>query len=136
MPLEWSVNPWRDRPWRAATAMLVGLGMCVVVLAQGEPTLLETALCLAVIASLSPLLSPARLRVDDEGVSRRGPFGLDHRNWKELRRAVTGGPSVLLSPFQQPHWLDPFRGLWLPLPSRNSEALLVELRERLQQHGL
>lgn len=116
--------------------MLLGLGLCVVILAQGEPTLVETGLCLAVIASLSPVLSPARLRVDDEGVSRRGPFGLDRRAWKELRRAVTGRPGVLLSPFQRPHWLDPFRGLWLPLPRHDGEALLVKLRERLREHGL
>lgn len=116
--------------------MLLGLGLCFVVLAQGEPTLVETALCLALIASLSPVLSPAKLRVDEKGVSRRGPFGLDHREWKELRRAVTGGPTVLLSPFQQPHWLDPFRGLWLPMPSRDSEALRAKLREQLREHGL
>jgi hypothetical protein len=135
-PLEWSVNPWRDRPWRAVVATLFGLGLCLVVLALGEPTLLETALCVAVIASLSPVLSPARLRVDEEGVSRRGPFGLDRRPWNELRRAVPGRPGILLSPFGRPHWLDPFRGLWLPLPSRDGEALLATLRERLREHGL
>jgi hypothetical protein len=136
VPLEWSFNPWRDRPGRAVTAAAVAVLLCGAILGLREPLLLETVLCVAVVATLSPVLSPANLRVDEQGVSRRGPFGLERRPWSEVRRAVSGPPGVLLSPYPRPHWLDPYRGLWLPLPRRDGEALLAELRRHLSHHGL
>ena len=134
--LEWRVNPWRERPGASVAAAAGGLGACLLVLSLGEPPLFSTALCLAVLGALSPLLSPAECRVDDEGVSRRGPFGRERRAWRELRRAQAARGGLLVSPYATSHWLDATRGLLLPLPRRDRDALLAGIEPHLERHGL
>ena len=133
--LEWTFNPWRDRPLASVTAAVLGLAGCVVVATLGESAVVTMGLCLAVLGSLSPLLSPARCRADEEGVSRRGPFGLQRRAWNELRRCAERPGGLLVSPYARPHWLDAYRGLLLPLPHRDRDALMAELRTRMKRHG-
>jgi len=135
-PLEWSFNPWRDRPLAAAAAALMTLGMCLLVASLSEPALVRAVLVLALLGTLSPVLSPARCRVDEQGVHMRGPFGTARRRWSELRRAAPRPAGLLVSPYARPHWLDPYRGLLLPLPTRGREDLLAALRGRLEEHGL
>ena len=135
-PLEWSFNPWRERPARSAMAAALGLAMCATLASLGEPVLLTFALCLAALASLAPLLAPARCRVDDQGATRSGPFGRDRRAWRDVRRAVRRRAGLLLSPHPRPHWLDPWRALVLPFPGGESERLHSELEPRLARHGL
>jgi hypothetical protein len=136
LPLEWSFNPWRDRPLAAIAATLMTVAMCLLIASLGEPPLVRVILALAVLGTLSPVLSPARCRVDEDGVQMRGPFGTARRSWSELRRAATRPAGVLLSPYARPHWLDPYRGLLLPIPGRDREGLVRELRGRLEAHGL
>lgn len=134
--VEWSFNPWRERPARSALAAALGLAMCAALASLGEPVLLTFALCLAALASLAPLLAPARCRVDDQGATRSGPFGRDRRAWREVRRAVRRRAGLLLSSHPRPHWLDPWRALVLPFPGGESERLRSELESRLARHGL
>jgi PH (Pleckstrin Homology) domain-containing protein len=135
-PLEWSFNPWRDRPLAAAAAVLMTVGMCLVIASLAEPPFVRLVLGLAVLGTLSPVLSPARCRVDDEGVEMRRPFGTARRRWSELRRVSTRPAGVLVSPYARPHWLDPYRGLVLPMPAQGRESLLAALRGRWEAHGL
>ena len=134
--LEWSFNPWRDRPLAAAAAALITVGMCLLIASLAEPPLVRIVLGLAVLGTLSPVLSPARCRVDDDGVQLRGPLGTIRRRWDELRRSSPRPAGLLLSPYAQPHWLETYRGLLLPMPTRGRETLLADLRERLSAHGL
>jgi len=136
VPLEWSFNPWRDRPQAAIAASLMTLAMCLVIASLGEPPLVRLILGLAVLGTLSPALSPARCRVDDDGIQMRGPFGTARRRWSELRRVATRPAGLLISPYARPHWLDPYRGLLLPMPARERASLLAALRGRLEAHGL
>ena len=134
--LEWSFNPWRDRPLKATAAALLTLGICLVIASLAEAPLLRVGLGLAVLGALSPVLSPAGCRVDDEGVQKRSPFGTVRRRWSEFRRAAARPAGLLLSPYARPHWLDPYRGVLLPLPSRGRAGLLADLEGRLHDHGL
>ena len=136
IPLEWSFNPWRDRPGAAVAAALMSIGLCLVIASLHEPPLTRIILGVAVIGTLSPVLSPARCRVDDDGVQMRGPFGTARRRWSDLRRVAQRPAGLLLSPYARPHWLDPYRGLLLPMPAREREGLLAALRDRLDAHGL
>ncbi|HEY3216639.1 MAG TPA: hypothetical protein VGK93_09120 [Candidatus Eisenbacteria bacterium] len=135
VPLEWSFNPWRERPKAAASATGISFGSCLLIGTLGQPPLLTLVLCAALLASLWPLLAPARCRVDEQGVSRRGPFGLERRPWGDLKRCVSGPAGLLVSPYPRSHWLDGYRSLWLPLPKRDGERLRNELLARLAHHG-
>jgi hypothetical protein len=133
--LVWSFNPWRDRPLAATAAALVTLGLCLAIGTLREPPLLRAILGLAILAALSPALSPAHCSVDAEGVAVQGPFGTARRRWGDLKRVAARPAGVLVSPFERPSWMDPYRGLMLPVAPGGRDALLAELRRRLVAHG-
>jgi hypothetical protein len=135
-PLEWSFNPWRDRPLAAVAAVLMTAGMCLLIASLSQAPLVRIMLGLAVLGTLSPVISPARCRVDDDGVELRGPFGTSRRRWNELRRWATPPAGLLVSPYARPHILETYRGLLLPMPARGRDALLADLRTVLHAHGL
>uniref|UniRef100_A0A832MMF1 PH domain-containing protein n=1 Tax=Eiseniibacteriota bacterium TaxID=2212470 RepID=A0A832MMF1_UNCEI len=135
-PLEWTYNPWRERPGLAVAGTALALGVCAVVGALGEGPLLSAGLAAAGVASLAPLFVPARCRVGADGVARRGPLGWSRRPWAAIRRAVAGPGGLLVSPYTRRHWLDPWRAMFLPLPSARRAVLLAALRSRLEDHGL
>ena len=84
--LEWSFNPWRDRPRAAFAALGFAIGIALLVATLAEPPVVRLGLGLAAVAALLPMLVPARCRVDGDGVSRRDPLGTAHRRWTELKR--------------------------------------------------
>jgi hypothetical protein len=134
--LEWSFNPWRERPGHSLVAALIAVALCAALMSLRQERLLTIALSVAAIFSLSPLYSPARCRVDDVGAARGGPLGWERRRWEEIRRAVLSPPVLALSPYTTHHWLDRYRALMLPLPARDRDRLVAELRPMLQRHGL
>lgn len=134
-PVEWSFNPWRERPGRSAAAALLALGLCVLVLAWRESVVLSAAVCLAAVASLSPALTPLACRVDDDGVAKRGPLGWERRRWIDLRRAALRPRGLRVSPYRTRHWLDETRGMFLPLPSSSSATLAPSIEPHLHRHG-
>jgi len=134
--LEWSFNPWRDRPGRAIAALAFAVGLGVLVGTLGEPPLVRIGLGLVTLSALTPMLVPARCRVDEAGVARRGLMGTARRSWNELRRGVAAPAGLLVSPYAKPHWLDTYRGLLLPMPPSRRDVLLADLAPRLRVHGL
>lgn len=133
--LEWQYNPWRERPGVSMLAAVIAFGMCVLVLRLELSTILAVALCLVAVSAVSPLLTPARCRVDSGGVGRRGPLGWTRRAWADIRRAVAYPAGLFVSPFARPHWLDPYRSLFLPFPASHRVSLREETQRRLQEHG-
>lgn len=134
-PVQWSFNPWRERPLRSGVAALFALGLCALVLASRESWVLSVALCLAAVTTLSPALTPLECRVDDDGVARRGPLGWERRRWSDLKRAALRRGGLSVSPYARRHWLDETRGLYLPLPSAIRDALAPSITPHLQRHG-
>ena len=135
-PLEWEFNPWRERPGRAALAAVLMLGLCLLVVGTRESLILTAALCLAAAGAFAPALAPLRCRMDESGPARRGPLGWERRAWRELRRAVQRPAGVFLSPYAARHWLDPYRGIFLPIPSCGGESVGASIRRHLECHGL
>jgi len=133
--LVWSFNPWRDRRMAAIAAALITLGLCLVIGTLREPPLLRAILGLAILAALSPAMSPAQCRVDAEGVAVQGTFGTTRRRWSDLKRVEARPAGILVSPFERPSWLDTYRGLLLPVPPGARDAVLAELRARREAHG-
>lgn len=134
--VEWSSNPWRDRPGRAAAAALGAAAMCLIVATFGAHVLTTLALCLMAVASVSVAFLPMRYRLDDRGVTRRFGWLAARRPWERLRRAVRVREGVLLSPFRSSSWLDAYLGLFLPLPARPERTIAAEVERVLASHGL
>jgi hypothetical protein len=134
--LDWTFNPWRERPGAAALAAVAALGMCLAITRMGESAVLTVALCLAAVGALAPLIVPTRCRVDPQGVARLGPTGWRRRSWSEISRGTLGPTGLLVSPYARRHWLDATRGLFLPLPARARETLIARIQPRLLRHGL
>jgi hypothetical protein len=134
-PIEWSFNPWRERPRVAALAAIFALGCCLLVIGAHVSFVLTLGLCVAAAGSLSPSLTPLMCRVSADGVARRGPLGWEKRAWSEIRRTVLSGAGLLVSPFAKRNALDPYRGLFLPLPAATGAQLAQRIRPYLERHG-
>ena len=134
-PIEWSFNPWRERPARAWIAASASLALCVAVALLGVPVVVMLGLCIATLGSLSPAFSPSRCRLDGDGAARRGPFGWDRKRWREIRRTIAGRRAIVLSPHARPSWLDAFHALVLPLPTHDAAPDPEQVRHVLERHG-
>ena len=114
--VEWTFDPWRDRPVAASVAVLAVLLMWLLIASFRLPWVLALAQGVLVAAPLLPAFVPATCRVAPEGAARRGLFGWGHRSWLDVRRIDEVPIGVLLSPYAKRHWLDATRGLTLPMP--------------------
>lgn len=137
--VEWTTNPWREAPVRAASAAIGGLLLWLLAawLLPGE-RLLATLMGVAVLVVLAPGMAPTRCRVDEDGVARRVLFAWERRAWPAILRARVGVHGLFVSPFAQRSRLDRFRGLFLPVPRRaaGSASLLEALRREVGRRGL
>lgn len=135
-PLEWTFQPWRERPVRAALAAAAALGLCTIVLGLGLAPLTALLLCVVTVSALAPVFVPSRCRIDESGVAVRGPGGWTRRAWRDVRRARSGPRGLRVSPFSGRHRLDPWRGLFLPFPAAQADTLERAVRTRLAGHDL
>jgi hypothetical protein len=134
--LEWSWNPWRDRPGRAALASTTALLVCGLVMVSRLPAFMTLAMCGVVLASLAVAFVPVRCRLDGEGATRRSGWMVERRRWGDLERAVRTSEGFLLSPFRERHWLDAYRALFLPIPVRGTGPTSPDVTRFLERHGL
>jgi hypothetical protein len=135
-PLEWTFNPWRERPAKSALALTLTLGSGALLGGLGLPGLARVVLGLAVGFSFASLLLPVRCRLDERGVGQCGPLGWEHRRWEDIRRAVAVRGGLLVSPFGHARGLDRFRALLLPIPREHRSALGDRIAVLLARHGL
>jgi len=134
--LEWSYNPWRDRPGRASVALVAAIACCMVATSLGLPVVPTLILCVVCVATLAAGFVPVRCRLDDSGVARRSGWFAEHRAWDQLRRAVRRTDGVWLSPYRSHHWLDAYRALYLPIPTGTGAPAREALNRILEHHGL
>lgn len=134
--VEWSYNPWRDRPGRAAVALVAALACCLLATSLGLPAIPTLILCVVCVATLAAGFVPVRCRLDDAGVLRRSGWFAERRPWEELRRAVRRADGVWLSPYRSRHWLDGYRALFLPFPAGAKAPARETLDQILEHHGL
>jgi hypothetical protein len=136
--LEWTVNPWKADPRRATLALVIGVLSGALVVSLGLASLTGVVLWVALLLSLSPAFWVLRCRVDEHGVSRRLLFAWERRPWDRIGRAKLTRLGLWIAPPATPGWLEPFRGLWLPVRGASDAHadLVSDLRHRLVQHGL
>jgi hypothetical protein len=134
--LEWTYQPWRESPGRAAVAAVAAFGLCVLILRLGMAPLTSVLLCVVTLSLVAPAFVPARCRIDATGVARRGPAGWTRRAWTDIRRARTHRRGLLVSPYTHPSWRDAHRAMMLPFPAARSEDLAAAIARHLQAHDL
>lgn len=137
-PLDWTVNPWRERARAAMAAAASAIVMAALVATARLPVMVALVLAAAAITLLAPGFATTRCRVDDHGVARRlGGLWWDRRPWERIRLVQWARSGVLLSPERRPGTWAALRGLFLPLPaSERSHELREQLRRRMGRHGL
>jgi len=135
-PIQWSYNPWRERPARACTAVVWILLSVALLTSLGLPWGVRMALIAAVGASLGSALLPGTYRLDASGVTLgMGPF-VQRRTWNDVRRVVRSSEGVLLSPFTTRRRLDAYRAVFLPWPRRSNPQVADRVGQALVDHGL
>jgi hypothetical protein len=128
--VQWSFDPWSERPVAAGVAALAVLGMWLILAACRLPWLLALGLGVFVTSPLAPAILPAACRIEPAGAARRGVLGWVRRSWVDVRRIDDVPVGVFLSPYASRHWLDATRGLALPMPGPRRAELAALVRER------
>jgi hypothetical protein len=134
--VEWTFNPWRERPavaFAAAAGVVLILALMIASRMWALPLFL---LLLAVHSQLGPAYWPERFRLEPEGVSRGRLGALARRPWSTFRRADLRRDGLLLSPRAVPSRLDTFQAVFLPFPAAERERLREEVQPLIAEHGL
>lgn len=134
-PVEWTFDPWNERPAIAGTAALAVLAMWLVIAGAGFPLLVAVALGAFAGAPLLPAVIPAACRIGADGAERRGLIVRQKRAWSDVRRIEDVPIGVLLSPFTERSWLDTTRALTLPMPAPRRAELRERVRECWRSHA-
>lgn len=136
-PLEWTVNPWRQRPLAAAVALLAPVALTLLVAPQAPYPLVLAALAIALLVSLRAALLVAHCRVDRDGLSVERVRVTERLPWARIRRARVTAAFVWATSEPLGSWRAAFRGLGLALPAAAAERerLVPELQRRLALHG-
>jgi hypothetical protein len=127
---QWSFDPWSERPVAAGIAALAVLAMWLILAACRLPWLLAFGLGGVVASPLAPAVLPVACRIEPDGAARRGALGWVRRSWADVRRIDDVPVGVFLSPYAARHWLDPTRGLTLPMPRSRRSELAAKVREQ------
>lgn len=133
--LEWTYDPWVERPRVASVAALSVLAMWLLIAWARLPLLLALAMGAIAAGPLAPAFLPASCRVGGEGVERRGPFARVRRGWADVRRVEDVPVGVLLSPYATRHALDATRALTLPMPAPRRTDLRARVRGLWGHHA-
>jgi len=89
-------------------------------------------LSLGLWGSLATFFIPSRYTLEDESLAVSvGPL-TQRYPWARFRRVVRDRHGLLLSPFSEPHRLDSFRGVFLPLDPESARRLAPLVEERLR----
>jgi hypothetical protein len=136
--LEWTVNPWRQRPLAAGVALLAPFGLVALAASAALPPLVLAGLGIAVLVALRAALFVARCHVGPEGIGVRRAGVQERLPWSRIRRARVEAAWLWASTESRTSWRSAFRGLGLALPAAPAERdrLLPELKRRLALHGL
>jgi hypothetical protein len=120
--LSWSVNPYREDPWKGISALVVIAASIWFTLRLGGP-LLGLLAVLILVGGVGPFFVTTRYRLTEAGVEVRGPFQKVSRPWKDFRRAYRARNGVSLSPFAGRHLLEPYRSVMLRFGNHREEVL-------------
>jgi hypothetical protein len=130
--LDWTAHPARRRPRDLALVAAVLFLTTGAVLVSFESLFMTGLAAALVIVSISSFLFPTHYRLTDEGIEERRLGMRRARRWGDLRRLEIGPGAALVSPFASKRWLDRTRGFLLLFDGSDRQAVVDELRRRIQ----
>jgi hypothetical protein len=132
MDLSWTAHPARRRPRDVALVAAVLFLTAGAVLLSFRSVFLTALAVVIVVVSVAAFLFPTHYRLSDAGVEERRLGVRRTRRWQDLRRLQIGPGGALVSPFARPSWLDRRRGFLLLFDGADRDAVVAELRRRLE----
>jgi hypothetical protein len=133
--VQWTFDPWRERPMAAGVAALAVLVFWLAIAWLRFPLVFAVALGAMAAAPLLPAFVPAACQVSAAGASRRGLIVTVRRAWRDVRRIDDVPVGLLLSPFSRRGWRDSTRALTLPMPGPRRAELRGLVRGLWGAHG-
>ena len=130
--LAWTAHPARRRPRDLALVAAALFLTTGAVLVSFESLFMTGLAAVIVVLSITSFLFPTHYRLTDEGVEERRLGVRRARRWAELRRLEIGPGAALVSPFPQKSWLDRSRGFLLLFDGADRQAVVAELRRRME----
>lgn len=131
--LVWTAHPARRRPRDLALVAAVLFLTTGAVLVSFESLFMTGLAAVILILSIASFLFPTRYRLSDEGIEERRLGVRRARRWAELRRLEIGPGAALVSPLARKSWLDRSRGFLLLFDGADRQAVVDELRRRLDR---
>lgn len=115
------MHPAPTQPGKTAGVLLIVAAATALAYAVFGHPLPPLVTAVALLSAVAEFLFPTRCRCTAEGVSRR--VGLSHvfLRWERVRRGYLEREGIQLSPLDAPSRLEAFRGLYLPLPTHETE---------------
>jgi hypothetical protein len=126
--LEWTVHLARLNPGKTirASIALFAASILVGVVWGG---IVSGAVAFALLfLSASEYFLPVRFSLSSEGISARGIATCRRILWQNVRRVLSDDDGMKVCPLRRPSRLEPFRGVYLRLPSHDPA-----FRERVHQ---
>lgn len=132
--LEWQYKSWEKDPNRrtVAIAAIVIAGLAGLLIFHHP--LFAIIGMVVIFVSTAELFLPVKYKLDANEARQQCGLSVTAIPWTEVRRLVTQGDGVRLSPFEKPNRLDAFRGVFLRYAS-NEDQVLGKIRELWQIDG-
>jgi len=130
--LTWSAWPARERPLGAAVVVAASIVLGVLITQGTGDAVLGVAAPLFILLSVSSWLLPTGYRLTTEALEVRSLGVARVRPWKEMRRMTVDGTGLFLSPFEERHWLDAYRGVRV-LFGGNRDQVVAFVEARLRE---
>lgn len=126
----WRVHPAVERPFAAASALVVIVALGLAVYVSFGNRLWSLFATVVMCLSLNRFFFANSFRIDADGVSAHTLFGKRGLGWDEVQRIVYGGHSAWISPYTRSSLRESKRGV-LILFGRRREEVLEQLRRRV-----
>lgn len=121
--LEWKVSLSAEFSGKRYTILLLGLGLGVFAWFRLGSPLLAILGPVIFFVAIGEVFFPIKYRLDSQGASARCGLSVTQIEWSRVKQIYEQEDGVKLSPFENPHRMNAFRGLYLRFSSNRDEVL-------------
>lgn len=131
--LHWEYRAWERDPKRRVVAVVAALAAALIGFVVMHHVLFSIIGVTVIVVSTAELYFPVKYTLNENGAKQKCGFSVSEITWDKVARLEERADGVRLSPFDKPHRLDAFRGLFLRY-SGNKDAILDKIAELWKTH--